>query len=102
MALFLKSLNKEVNSIKRSPNLFISADKTSNIYEMKEDDYKKLLKENVTKGYKKTKPSEVKDINRKAKEIACSLKLDNIKSSAMLIDPHFFILKIIKKIFLLF
>ena len=43
---------------------------------MKEDDYKNLLKENVTKGYKKTKPSEVKDINRKAKEIACSLKLD--------------------------
>ena len=50
---FLKYLNKEVNSIKRSPNLFISADKTSNIYEMKEDDYKKILKENVTKGYKK-------------------------------------------------
>ena len=69
---------------------------------MKEDDYNKLLKENVTERYKKTKPSEVKDINREAKEIARSLKLDKKKSSAMLIYPHFFILKIIKKIFLLF
>ena len=73
---FLKSLNEEVNTIKRSPNLFISADKTSNIYEMKKEDYNKLLKENVTKGYKKTKDEVVNKINKKAKKIACSLNLD--------------------------
>ena len=73
---FLKSLNDEVKSIKKSPNLFISADKTSNIYEMKVEHYKKLLQENVTKDYKKSHTSQVKKINRNAKEIASNLNLE--------------------------
>ena len=50
---FLSRLKNEVNSIKKSSNIIISADKTSNMYEMGKESYEKLLKENVTKVYKK-------------------------------------------------
>ena len=74
---FINELNEEVKSIKRSPNLIIPADKTSNYYEINNDDYKKLLNDNITKSYKKVNKDEVNNINKKAKEIASNLELDS-------------------------
>ena len=40
--------------MKQSPNVFAFADKTSDIYEILEQQHKKRLHENVSKTYKKT------------------------------------------------
>ena len=52
------------------------ADKTTNIYQIKPDDYKKLLTETITKDYKRTNEETVTQINREAKGIAVKLKLE--------------------------
>ena len=48
---FQKKLKEDIPKIKQSPNVFVFADKTSNIYEMPEQQHKKLLHDNFTKTY---------------------------------------------------
>ena len=48
---FQSRLTNDVTKINKSPNLFVPADKTNNLYELSVDSYKKLLKENVTASY---------------------------------------------------
>ena len=50
---FQKKLKEDIPKIKQSPNVFVFADKRSNIYKMPEQQHKKLLRDNVTKAYKK-------------------------------------------------
>ena len=69
-------LRAKLKSIKKSSNIIISADKTSNMYEMGKESYEKLLKENVTKVYKKVDDTTVNKINKKAKDIASGMSLD--------------------------
>ena len=57
--------------------MLIPADKTTNIYELRVDNYKKLLKDNITRVYHKTGKSTLENINAEAKSIAQRLKLDN-------------------------
>ena len=61
----------------KSPDVFIFADKTSNIYKLKPAEHKKFFMNNITKTYKKA-PSEFIDmINKEAKIIAEKLELDD-------------------------
>ena len=53
------------------------ADKTSNLYEVPPEPYKKFRKENVTKTYKKANDHLYNQINEEAKSIASNLGLDN-------------------------
>ena len=46
---FQQKLKADINEIKKSTDVFVFADKTSNIYNMTPQEHKKLLKENVTK-----------------------------------------------------
>ena len=46
---FQKKLKEDIPKIKQSPNVFVFADKASNIYEMCEQQHKKLLHDNFTK-----------------------------------------------------
>ena len=55
--------------------MFIFADKTNNIYEMKPQDHEKLIMENITKTYQKAPDKFEKTINMEAKNIAKSYKL---------------------------
>ena len=57
--------------------IFLPADKTTNMYEMPPDNYKKLLYENITKTYKKSTSRLEKSINMEAKYIAKKIKLDD-------------------------
>ena len=50
---FQKKLKEDISKIKQSPKVFVFVDKTSNIYEMPEQQHKKLIHDNVTKTYKK-------------------------------------------------
>ena len=55
--------------------MFIFADKTNNIYEMKPQDHEKLIMKNITKTYQKATGKLEKAINMEAKNIAKSYKL---------------------------
>jgi len=74
---FQTTLHNDVKKIKTSPNILVFADKTSNLYEVPPEHYKKLLKENVTKTYKKANDHLYNQINGEAKSIASNLGLDN-------------------------
>ena len=73
---FLNKLKTDLNKIKESPNMLVSADKTTNLYSISKEEYEKLLTENITKSYKKADSKIIKSVNNEAKEIAKSLKLD--------------------------
>ena len=56
--------------------MFVPADKTTNIYKISVDEYKKLLKDNITSKYKQAPDQTMKSINAEAKSIATKLRLD--------------------------
>ena len=70
-------INTDIAKEKASPNIFTPADKTTNIYELSRRECKSLLKEKITKTYKKGTPRLEDTINLEAKQIAKSIKLDN-------------------------
>ena len=66
---------EDISNRNSSPDVFIFADKTNNLYKAPPEQYKKLLKENVTKTYKKSTERLEKSINLGAKNIAKKLDL---------------------------
>ena len=54
----------------------MQADKTRNLYSVENDQYKKLLRDNVTKYYKTAPEEKYDDINIEAKSIANLLGID--------------------------
>ncbi len=72
---FLNKLNDDVNSIRNSSDLLVFADKSTNLYDVSVNKYKSLLKDNITKDYKKCSEHEDKCIDEEAKKIAYELKL---------------------------
>ena len=74
---FQRKLKADVKKIQSSGNMFVFADKTSNIYDMPSSQYTKLLHENITKSYQKSDPSIKRKIDKEAKLLAELLGLDN-------------------------
>ena len=74
---FQKKLCADITEIKNSRNIFVFADKTNNVYRMSTSEHNELLKENVTKTYKKAPEKLQKSINLEAKSIATNLKLSD-------------------------
>ena len=74
---FQHQLSQDIKSIKSSNDLFIPADKTTNVYKVKTADYRKLLTNNITKQYKKAKIGAKDEIDSEAKQIASRLRLDD-------------------------
>ena len=66
---FQKKLKEDIKLINSSKNIFLSADKTQNFYEIMKKNYEKIIHEHVTKKYKNAM-SLPKRINREAKKIA--------------------------------
>ena len=58
-----EQLKKDIQQIRQSNQLFVSADKSRNIYKMNKEDYEKLMHENITKTYQKTNESKIKTIS---------------------------------------
>ena len=63
--------------MKQTRNVFVFTDKTSNIYEMPEQEHKKLLHDNIRKTYEKASPKLETSINLEAKNIAELINLDD-------------------------
>lgn len=74
---FQNKLKSDIDEIKKSDKVFVSADKSRNIYKMEKDQYQKLLTENVTKTYKKSSIQKLNNINGIAKQIAQKLTLED-------------------------
>ena len=60
---FQRKLKEDILNIKSSPDVYAFADKTTNIYKLPPQDYRKLLHENITKSYKKSPTRLEKSIN---------------------------------------
>ena len=74
---FHRKLKEDISNIKSSPDVYAFADKTTNIYKLPPQDYKKLLHGIITKSYKTPPTCLEKSINLEAKEIATGIKLDD-------------------------
>ena len=74
---FQSKLRNDIRQIRRSNNLFMSADKSRNIYKVSKARYERMAHENVTKAYKKCNNNKSNSINFKAKQIASQLKIDD-------------------------
>ena len=96
---FQKKLKDEVHEIENSTEILVKADKTRNIYKMKVDSYKKLMKDNLTASYKKIDLSNNRNnlentINKEAKLITDKLKIServnklNKKDCYLLLKDH--------------
>lgn len=74
---FQDKLSHDVKNINSSTRMLVPADKTTNLYKVEVDDYRKLLKDNIVANYQKTNDGIVSSIDNEAKQIAHSLKLDD-------------------------
>ena len=54
---FQDQMKSDIESIKKSKNIYIFADKTNNLYETDIKNYNKLLINNISKTYKKSDPT---------------------------------------------
>ena len=52
-----EKMKENIKNIRHSDKVFIRADKTTNFYKIKHEEYEKLPKENITKEYKKANPN---------------------------------------------
>ena len=50
---FQEKLSNDIKQIKNSDKVFVSTDNSREVYKLGQSEYKKLLKENITKTYKK-------------------------------------------------
>ena len=66
---FQDQMKADIESIKRSKNIYILADKTNNLYKTDIKNYNKLLINNISKTYKKSDSTIFNAINREAKNI---------------------------------
>ena len=64
----LSKLSKHIKSIKKTKELLINADKSTNIYKISIEDYQKHLRNSITRTYKKSNRNRVNDINLDAKK----------------------------------
>lgn len=74
---FQQRLREDVERIKKSKDIIVTADKTRNLYTVSKDQYDKLLRNNITKTYKPAAAHTYDDINREAQQIARTLELDD-------------------------
>ena len=79
--------------------MFVSADKTRNMYGLDSKEYDKLLNNNVTKSYKKSNIKTVNEINKEANVLTEKLNM-NYRVQCITKMKHLLQLRIINLIFL--
>ncbi len=70
---FQISLANGLKKINSSPNIFVFADKTRNIYETSLDTFNKLMHDNITKAYKHGSEGTISQIDNELKHISNNL-----------------------------
>ena len=74
---FQSNLRNDIRQIRNSNNLFVSLDKSRNIYKVSKSNYERMMYENVAKTYRKCNTNKSNSINVKTKQIASKLKIDD-------------------------
>ena len=69
-------INEDINIINKDLLLFISADKSNNLYKISKYTYSKLVQDSITKSYKKSNVTLINNINKEAKIIVAELKFN--------------------------
>ena len=67
---FQDHMKSDIESIKKSKNIYVFADKTNNLYETDIKNYNKLLIDSISKTYKKSDTKIFNTINKEAKKLA--------------------------------
>jgi hypothetical protein len=83
---FQKKLNEDKKKIDAENRLIVPADKTTNLYKMEADAYKKLRVAAVTKDYKKAKDSLVKNMIKEDKKIVEKLEIESRVQKVSMVD----------------
>ena len=80
---FQDKLKHDVKKVNLSDKVLVFADKSRNVYELDKTQYEKLLRENITKSYRKADEQSVNSVNQELNDIATKLDIgDRIKSTA--------------------
>ena len=87
-----QKMAEDIKKIRNSSSVIISADKTGNMYQLEPEEYKKFMKETITKEYSKAAPKEVEEINAEAANLAEQLELDD-RVQAMAMSTGFITIK---------
>ena len=74
---FQDKLIRDVKSINSSKKVLVFADKTRNLYEMDKGQYEKMLRENITKTYRKADDKTEENINHELKHITDKLEVSD-------------------------
>lgn len=72
---FQNRIRKDVKDITSSEAVYVPADKTTNLYKMSKDMYRKLVKDNTTAVYKKAHENTRREVDSEAYFIAADLEL---------------------------
>ena len=89
---FQKELQKNVKEINNSKDVFLLADKTTNIYKISPEHYNTFLNNNITKDYKKAQKDSVLNTNIEAKHITERLNISD-RVEVMSEQPAYLTLK---------
>ena len=73
---FQVALKEDLNKVMRGEKLVVAADKTSNWYKVKVEDYKKAVTEEITANYKKVGREELNKTNSKAAKLVSKLNIE--------------------------
>ena len=80
---FQDKLKRDVKKINSSHKALVFADKSRNVYELEKPEYKKLLRENIAKSYRKSDEQSVSNVNQELNDITAKLEIgDRIESTA--------------------
>ena len=93
---FQDKLKEEINKIRSSKDLFVSVDKSVNLYEMSDTNYNKFLCNNITSNYRKCENGVKRKIDKETKKIAESLDFSK-KMECYASHPAFITIKNHKK-----
>ena len=74
---FHKQVNEDIKNVNSSKNVFVFADKTTNVYETYPESYRKLLTEDITKTYKIGNSNITDDINEELRDITNNFSIGN-------------------------
>ena len=91
---FQEKLKEDMKSVKRSEKVYVSADKTSNIYKTPKEQYEHLLTNAVTASYKKAKPKLAEKINQlgvkfaKKKDVHERMEINGTGESFITLKDH--------------
>ena len=74
---FQDKMKKDLKRVKECSSVVVAADKSRNLYRMPSGKYKSVLRDNITKTYRKAPGNLYGEINREAKKISKDLDLDD-------------------------